>query len=107
MGGWEDGVFTISEIFKKKTFFFKCLLGGTLYYFFSSKEVKTKARGSIKNPKINTLCQVGTRDLAFWRRRSRILEFFKVVLVLFKKYFGLLSDHKRSTFGFIFNFKGL
>ena len=42
----------------------------------------------------------------FGARKSRILDFFEVVLELFRKCLGIVFDLKRPTFGCIFSSKG-
>jgi len=57
--------------------------------------------------KIDTFCQFDIRDLAILGGlKSRFLDFFKVLLELFRKFLGIVFDLKRPTFGCIFSSKG-
>ena len=43
------------------------------------------------DPKIDTFCQVNIRDLAILRvEKSRFLDFFEIILELFKKCLGIV-----------------
>ena len=71
---------------------------------FLDQQAKNRARRAKMDPKINTFGQVDIRVLAlFGGRKSRFLDFLKVVFEFFRKYLGIVFELKRPTFGCIFN----
>ena len=89
--------------------FFKCLQlsGGTILIFFSVPTCKKYSSQVESGPKIrHFLLSWHPRFGQFGGRKSRFLDFFEVILELFRKCLGIVFDLERPSFGGIFSSKG-
>ena len=85
-------------------FFFMCLaIRGNDYFFFQYQQAKNRIRTAKIDQKIDTFCQVDTRDLAIlWVKKIVFWTFSK----LFRKCLGIIFGLTRPTFGCILSSKG-
>ena len=67
------------------------------------KERKNKIRRAKMDLKLYTFGYIDTVFWPFWGEKSRILDFSKVVLELFRKCLGIVIGLKRPTFELIFS----
>ena len=77
--------------------------GNDFLNFFGTNMAKIELVERKLTQKLTLLAKLTYVFWPFWRSKSRFLDFFKVVLELFRKRLGIVFDLKRPTFGCIFS----
>ena len=97
LGGRMDGraYLPFPKFFGKKIelfffIFFKCLQlsGGTILNFFQYQQAKNRARRANMDPKIDTFCQVDTRDLSILGSKKSYSRLFRSCFGVVQEVFG-------------------